>query len=265
MGHITLYHGSGAQDFELFGDSLEPDELRRLLLNARRLLSARGQNQAIALLESGPFEIVSATNHFNDDFHVLVAQVPLIEYEEYRKARLEWGAPARQLAKVISEAGGPYIRFVVMELALADPDCWEVFLCHASEDKKAIAKPLYEHLESRGIKCWFDEAEVAWGDSIVSLIQEGLSRARFVIVVLSRAFLDKGWPQKELRTALSLEIEGGQTSVLPLLAEKPEKLLSSLPFLREKRYLVWSGDPTSVEKELRVLLRREQQRRTTGD
>ena len=34
----------------------------------------------------------------------------------------------------------------------------DVFLSHASEDKDAIARPLYEELTAAGVTVWFDEA-----------------------------------------------------------------------------------------------------------
>jgi hypothetical protein len=259
VGELVLHHGTGALDFELTGPALEPDESRRIMFNARRLLTVRGENEALALLDEVPFAIFPATNHFNDDFHVLHATLPLVEYEALRLTQGEKRQAARQIADAISEANGPDIRFVAVALGLSNPDDWDVFLCHASEDKPLIARPLYTHLESRGIRCWLDEAEIAWGESILSKIQEGMARARFVLVILSPQFLQKSWPQKELRSALTLEIEAERSIVLPLLVGDPNLLLASLPFLKEKRYLVWGGDPTVVERELRMLVRRQAQ------
>ena len=257
MGELVLHHGTGALDFELTGPALEPDESRRIMFNARCLLTVRGEKEALALLDEVPFAIFPATNHFNDDFHVLHATLPLIEYEPIRRTQGEKREAARQIVDAMSEANGPYIRFVAIALALANPDDWDVFLCHASEDKPGVARPLYTHLESCGVRCWLDEAEIAWGESILAKIQEGMSRARFVLVVLSPQFLQKPWPQKELRSALTLEIEAGRSIVLPLLVGDPQILLASLPFLKEKRYLMWGGDPTVVERELRTLVRRQ--------
>jgi RNA-directed DNA polymerase len=163
---------------------------------------------------------------------------------------------ASQLADAIYESKGPHIRLVAASLAIADPEEWDVFLCHASEDKENIARPLHRHLVSRGIDCWIDETEIAWGESILGKIQEGLARTRYVIVILSPRLLEKQWAQKELRSALSLEIEANRNIVLPLLVGDSTALLSSLPFLREKRYLSWGGDPGTIESELRTLARR---------
>lgn len=257
MGKVVLHHGSGAGDFDIVGDPIDPGESRRFLSNARRLLHARGQSGAIDVLELAHFAIFPATNHFNDDFHVLHADVPLSDYEAVRVNQEHLRQGAALLADAVGEAEGPYIRFVSVGLILAEPEDWDVFLCHASEDKATVARPLYKQLEAAGVQCWLDEAEIVWGDSIVMRIQEGLARARFVIVVLSANFLGKGWAQKELRTALTLEIEGRSNLVLPLLVGDPESLLASLPFLKEKRYLKWEGNPALVEQELRAVLRNQ--------
>jgi len=258
MGTITLYHASGADDFEIAGPALDASEAKRVLFNARRLLTARGLTEAVKLLESAPFSMFPGTNHFgDDDFHVLLAEVALAEYEDFRLAREAKRQAARDLAQTIMEAGGPYIRFVAIRLHIVDPETWEVFICHASEDKEDVARPLYGHLTEGGIPCWIDEVEIGWGESIVAKIQEGLSRARYVLVVLSAQLLKKSWAQKELRTALTLEIESNRNIVLPLIVGDPQSVLASAPFLREKRYLVWGGDLIRVERELRALARKQ--------
>lgn len=256
MGKIIIHHGSGAQDFEISGPAWTADEAKRVLLNARRLLIVRGQAEAVELLDSAPFAAFPATNHFDDEFYVLCADVPLPDYENFRRIEADKRHAAKSLAEAIAESSGPYIRFVAIRLRLADPEVWDVFLCHASEDKEGVARPVYTHLANSGIACWIDEAEIAWGESIVAKIQEGLARARYVIVILSPQFVRKPWAQKELRTALTLEIDADRNIVLPLLVGEPHSVLASLPFLREKRYLSWTGDPGDVERELRTLTRR---------
>jgi TIR domain len=256
MSTIILYSGSGAGDFEIVGPAWSYDDARRVLLNARRLLTARGESDAVALLDSAAFAAHPATNHFNDDFHVLHAEVSMSEYESFRRAREDKRPAASKLAAAIAESTGPYIRFVAVSLQIATPEAWDVFISHASEDKEGIARPLYSHLMLHGFSCWLDEAEIAWGESIVGKIQEGLSHARYVIVVLSVALLQKKWAQKELHSALALELARDRSVVLPLIVGDPQRVLSLLPLLQDKRYLVWTGDPSGIERELRVLGRK---------
>ena len=54
----------------------------------------------------------------------------------------------------------------------------DIFICHASEDKEAIVRPLVESFKQAGISCWYDEAEIKWGDSITQKVNEGLKISR---------------------------------------------------------------------------------------
>lgn len=95
---------------------------------------------------------------------------------------------------------------------------WDVFISHASEDKEAVAEPLAEELTARGVKVWLDKTELRIGDSLRRKIDAGLAKSRFGVVVLSRSFFAKGWPQYELDGIVSRSISGEQT-LLPLWHE----------------------------------------------
>jgi hypothetical protein len=92
---------------------------------------------------------------------------------------------------------------------------WDVFISHASEDKEDVARPLAELLGKHGVSVWLDQRELSLGDSLRRKIDEGLSQSRWGVVVLSPAFLEKGWPQAELDALLSREF-GGEKVVLPV-------------------------------------------------
>ena len=165
----------------------------------------------------------------------------------------------RQIAEVLTEIG-PYIRFIAVGLKHLSPESWDVFICHASEEKENIVEPLYRHLDSAGIRCWYDRGEILWGDSIVAKINEGLGCSRFVIVVISPALLRKTWATKEMNAALSQEIDSGTTRVLPLMVgsnQEVRQIRDQLAIQRDKRYVRWSGRPQEIERELRLLIRRE--------
>jgi hypothetical protein len=133
----------------------------------------------------------------------------------------------------------------------------DIFLCHASEDKSAVVRPLASAFERDGFSVWLDEAEIAWGDSITSKVNEGLKLSRYVVVVLSRAFLAKNWPKQELWAVLSIEARTGQVKVLPILVgthADVEYFLAEFPLLDGKRYLLWDGAPQPVVREFRDLI-----------
>lgn len=75
---------------------------------------------------------------------------------------------------------------------------YDVFICHASEDKETFVRGLAEALSKEGLKVWYDEFSLSLGDSLRRKIDQGLSNSRYGVVVLSHNFFKKDWPQKEL-------------------------------------------------------------------
>lgn len=127
----------------------------------------------------------------------------------------------------------------------------DVFLCHAGEDKRNVVTPLAEALENQGVKCWVDEGEIKWGDSITQKVNEGLKISQYVIVVLSESFLGKHWPERELYAALNIEASTGKVKVLPLLVgdkRAKERILNQYPLLNDKAYLSWEGKVKPIVK-----------------
>lgn len=133
----------------------------------------------------------------------------------------------------------------------------DVFLCHASEDKEEIVRPIYSALCERGFSVWLDEAEIEWGDRFPQEIEKGLKMSRFVIVVITQRFFGKDWPEKELKQALKLEIATGNKKVLPLCTKVGEsKLRTKYPRLKDKSVLLWDNDPDLIATEVSKLLKR---------
>lgn len=115
----------------------------------------------------------------------------------------------------------------------------DVFLCHASEDKELLARPLYEALEAAGVTTWFDEAEIAWGDSIAGKIQVGLLESSKVLVLLTPSFVAPGgrWRGEELNTSLAEQVASGKTRVLPLVRGLThDEIRHRLPIVASRRY-----------------------------
>ena len=75
---------------------------------------------------------------------------------------------------------------------------YDLFICHASEDKAGFVLPLADALRGQHVEVWYDEFSLKLGDSIRQSLDRGLKQSRFGIVVLSKAFFDKQWPQYEL-------------------------------------------------------------------
>lgn len=92
---------------------------------------------------------------------------------------------------------------------------WDLFICHASEDKEEFVRPLAQALAAKGVKVWFDELTLKLGDRLRRSIDNGLKFSRFGLVVLSPSFFAKQWPQIELDGLASLELNGRKV-ILPV-------------------------------------------------
>jgi hypothetical protein len=131
----------------------------------------------------------------------------------------------------------------------------DVFLSHASEDKDAIARPLYRALIDAGLTVWFDEAVLRLGDSLRRKIDEGLAHCNYGIVIISQSFLSKDWPQRELDGLVAREVAGGRTVILPIWHDIDRDTLARKSPTLADRVAVKSSEglPALIEKILRVV------------
>lgn len=93
---------------------------------------------------------------------------------------------------------------------------YDVFICHASEDKDSFVRPLAEMLKEQHVEVWYDEFSLTVGDSLRESIDKGLSKSRFGIVVLSNNFFKKKWTQRELNGLVLREINQENKVILPI-------------------------------------------------
>lgn len=130
----------------------------------------------------------------------------------------------------------------------------DVFVCHASEDKESIALPLVEAFTTNSISVWFDIGEVKFGDSLTQKINQGLRDSRYVLLLLSQASVRKRWQNKELQAALAMEVDSGQTKILPVLIgndQQVEFIRQQYPILHDKRFERWSDGIENVVEAVR--------------
>ncbi|HWC98447.1 MAG TPA: TIR domain-containing protein [Candidatus Sulfopaludibacter sp.] len=111
---------------------------------------------------------------------------------------------------------------------------WDVFISHASEDKKDVVEPLTRILTARGLSVWYDDTTLLLGDSLHRKIDEGLAGSRYGVVVLSKSFFAKNWPQQEL-SGLAARESGGSKVILPVWHEmRHSEILQYSPLLADR-------------------------------
>lgn len=92
---------------------------------------------------------------------------------------------------------------------------YDAFICHASEDKGDVARPLAERLRGTGLKVWYDEFSLKLGDSLRESIDRGLADSRYGVVVLSPSFFARKWPPAELNALFTKDLLG-TAKILPV-------------------------------------------------
>lgn len=92
---------------------------------------------------------------------------------------------------------------------------FDVFVSHASEDKVSFVRPFVDFLKAKNVAVWYDEFELQVGDSLRRSIDSGLKNSKYGIVVLSEAFFNKEWPQRELDGLFAREVNGEKV-ILPI-------------------------------------------------
>jgi hypothetical protein len=135
----------------------------------------------------------------------------------------------------------------------------EVFLCHASKDKEAIVKPLYTSLFGMGVSAWYDNADIQWGDRITKKISEGLSKSKFVMVIITENFFDSKFAQGEFESVLNSDLTHGERRLLPLLAGTPDfrqRVMTENPLIRDRLYKVWENNPDEIAEAFYDLITR---------
>nr|WP_255435504.1 toll/interleukin-1 receptor domain-containing protein [Paracoccus sp. S1E-3] len=149
------------------------------------------------------------------------------------------GAISHRIAAVSREAG-------------ASAEQYDVFISHASEDKDEFVRELAEKAESAGLRIFYDERKLKWGDSLRERIEHGLANSRFGIVVLSTAFFRKEWPKRELDGLFNLEIEG-KSRILPIWHKiSKDEVIRNAPSLSGK--LALSTSSLSVDEIVEKLM-----------
>ncbi|BCN29004.1 toll/interleukin-1 receptor domain-containing protein [Anaeromicropila herbilytica] len=123
---------------------------------------------------------------------------------------------------------------------------YDLFISHASEDKETLVRPLAVALQKLSIEVWYDEFTLTVGDSLSKSIDLGLINSQFGLIVLSKDFFAKKWPDYELRSLLSKEIAYDKV-ILPIWhGITKDDLLTFSPYLADKYAL--NSENSSIEE-----------------
>jgi hypothetical protein len=124
-----------------------------------------------------------------------------------------------------------------------------IFVSYSHVDSAFVDRAAAELIRARK-PVWVDRYELRAGDSLIARIQDEITRAGAMLVVLSKASVDSEWCKKELSAGLIRELEEKRVVVIPVLIED-----CAIPiFLRDKRYADFRTDfDTGVHQILEAI------------
>jgi hypothetical protein len=129
------------------------------------------------------------------------------------------------------------------------------FICHASEDND-LARRLANDLHAAGIDTFFDEWEIAAGDSLRRKIDQGIESCTHFIVLLTPISLEKDWVNAEVDAAFVQKV-GGQSVLIPLRHELGvNRLPPLLAALRSPEIRDYDEDVKALINDIRGLTRK---------
>lgn len=110
-------------------------------------------------------------------------------------------------------------------------NAYDVFVSYSRRDQ-AFVRMLVDRLMQSGVSVFYDEADIAIGQSLADSLHRAVQNAKYVLVVMSPDYFVSLWGKKELDLALQQEFETDRTKVIPLLVRDCE----IPPLLRSKLY-----------------------------
>ena len=106
-----------------------------------------------------------------------------------------------------------------------------IFISYSHQDKDFVDR-LAEQLVRNRVYVWLDRWELHVGDSITARIEDAITNASALLVILSNASVESPWCKREINSGLVRELDERRVVVLPVLLQNCPIPL----FLRDKIY-----------------------------
>ncbi|XP_041349006.1 uncharacterized protein LOC121368379 [Gigantopelta aegis] len=104
-------------------------------------------------------------------------------------------------------------------LAVPNGKTHHLFFSHSSDDQQWVEMCVERLEQDYGIKCLWPPRDFTPGKPIVSLIEDGMSRAMKIVLVLSPEYIDSGWCSYERHLAFVLSVQERRNCIIPVMLE----------------------------------------------
>ena len=122
---------------------------------------------------------------------------------------------------------------------------YDVFISHASKNKIEVANKLQEELTRLGVRCFYDSKCIAWGDNWERKIEDAMTKSRRAIFIISKAFINRKWTNKELAFFTRRQNETDEPIVFPIAYRiSIDKVKDVYPFLAKIQMIQIKAGPS---------------------
>ncbi|MGV8142236.1 MAG: toll/interleukin-1 receptor domain-containing protein [Candidatus Pacearchaeota archaeon] len=130
---------------------------------------------------------------------------------------------------------------------------YDLFISYRTEDQN-FAKKVASYIESyeyagRKFKVFLYQWDIRPGENVVTKIEEGLSKSRYVVLVLSPAYFEGDWTVAEKNAAIFSDPSGRLKRLIPLL----HKTCNLPPLLAPRSYIDLTSDKNFKNGMAKVL------------
>jgi hypothetical protein len=120
-----------------------------------------------------------------------------------------------------------------------------IFISYSRQDSPFVDKLVISLIKRKHI-VWLDKWEINVGDSLLDKIQGALTDSSAILVILSKRSIQSEWCKRELKGALTRELEEKKTLVIPCRIED-----CAIPlFLRDKLYADFHVDYNKAVRDV---------------
>lgn len=124
-----------------------------------------------------------------------------------------------------------------------------MFISFAEDDRNIVESRIKEPLEKKGYKvCWHHDAFLP-GCTIFENMETFIYESRFIIVLLSEAFMKSEFCLKELQISLKKEKQTSMNCIIPVLIHD----LFPLPLVLRELTYINIGDKHFIERLAKLL------------
>lgn len=110
-----------------------------------------------------------------------------------------------------------------------------IFISHSSQDKPFVRR-LAADLKAKGFRVWLDEKEIAVGQSIPQSIDDAISEARYILIILSKHSVLSPWVKRELNSALPAVVKGEKVCLPAVIDDvEPPTLIGDIKYADFRR------------------------------